>query len=69
MDLYEENTLALKDLWVSERDRQNAKLVVTVAIAQATELTAKETLDVLSALDRILLAETPDAPTRPDPAI
>jgi hypothetical protein len=69
MDLYEENTLALKDLWVSERDRQNAKLVVTVAIAQATELTAKETLDVLSALDRILLEDKPDAPTRPDPAI
>ena len=69
MDLYEENTLALKDLWVSERERQNAKLVVTVAIAQATELTAKETLDVLSALDRILLEDKPDAPTRPDPAI
>lgn len=69
MDLYEENTQKLKEIWTEERERQNAKLVIAVAIAQATELTTKETLDVMTALDRILLEEEKDAPTRPDPAL
>lgn len=68
MDIYEENTLRLKEIWVEERERQNAKLVIAVAIAQATELTTKETLEVMSALDRILLEEPTEPAMRPDPA-
>lgn len=68
MDLYEENTLLLKGIWEKERDRQNAKLIIAVAIAQATELTTKETMEVMTALDRILLEDKEENGTRPDPA-
>lgn len=68
MELREENLLKLRDLWTNATDRQNAKIVLFKAIAEATELTAKQTDDIFFTLDQLLKEEKEEKPTRPDPA-
>ena len=68
MDLFDETTIALKGVWESETERQNAKIVLYKAIASATYLGARDCDAVFAELDRILLKEEKDTITRPDPA-
>lgn len=69
MDLFDETTQALKNVWVEERERQNSKIVLLKAIASSTELTAKDCDAIFAELDRILLPEENKPITRPDPAL
>lgn len=68
MELHEENLIALKGIWSDEKERQNAKIVLFQAIANATELTAKETDDIFYELDQLLKDEKEEKATRLDPA-
>lgn len=69
MDLLPDDLKGMKDLWVDPASRQKAKLVISEAATQVTDLTVKDLRDLFVALDQILLE--PEDTTRPkaDPAL
>lgn len=69
MDIFDETTFGLKSIWTNDKERQNAKLVILQAIAEATTLTAKDANAVLAELDHMLLTEKEEGKKRPDPAL
>lgn len=68
MELYENNLIALRAYMASKKDRQNLQMVIYKAIAESTDLTAKDVDNVLQAIDRLLEVEEEIKP-RPDPAL
>lgn len=69
MDIYDENTQKLIAIWEDKKERQNAKLVILKAIAEATSLSAKEANSVLAELDHLLLKEKEEGQTKKDMAL
>lgn len=61
MDIFEETKAPLTHIWKNDQQRQATKMVIIQAIANVTELTAKEADSITDELDR-MLAET-DEPT------
>ncbi len=69
MDIYDENTYQLVAIWEDKKERQNAKLVIMKAIAEATTLSAKEAAAILAELDHLLLKEKEEGQTKKDMAL
>lgn len=63
MDIFDETKLKLAGLWEDERERQNAKMVLSQAIASASDLPAKTVYEIFDELDRLLL-DTDEQDTR-----
>ena len=58
MELFEKTISILRNVWDNDDKRQQAKMVISVAIANVTDLSAKETQDVCDELDRLILPPT-----------
>lgn len=69
MDIYDENTLALRGIWEDKVERQNAHIILLQAISESTELPAREAMNVLAELDRMLLKDEEETSRKQDPAI
>lgn len=69
MEIFDENKAVLKDIWEDNVLRQQAKLVIAEALANATSLTIKEGRDVTEELDRLLLGEEEESKTQKNPGL
>lgn len=68
MELFESNLSPLRTFCTKLKQKQSLQMLVYVAIANATELPAKEVEAVLAEMERLLeLSE--ESPSRPDPSI
>lgn len=68
MDIFDETTAPLRTIWDNETQRQQSKVVIMQAIGEATDMSVKESLEVMARLDDLLLAEKEDARVKEDPA-
>jgi hypothetical protein len=68
MELFESNLQPLRSLVVKPKQKQSLQMLVYMAIANTTDLPAKDVENVLSEMER-LLEVTEDEQSRPDPAI
>ena len=68
MELFESNLQPLRSLCVKPKQKQSLQMLVYMAIANTTDLPAKDVESVLAELDRLLETEE-DSVSRPDPAI
>lgn len=57
MELLDADKLALKGLWDLPRERQRIQMILFQAIADSTDLTAKEVDSVINAIDTMLISE------------
>lgn len=57
MEIFDETKFALRDLWDDNVHRQNIKILLTHAIGNATDISVKQTIDVLDELDLLLKRE------------
>ena len=69
MELFDETLAPLKKLWVDGKSRQDAKIVLAHTIGQATELSMKETQDIMDQLDVVLLKAEEEQAQRIDPGL
>lgn len=69
MDIYEETKDSLKGIWEDVALRQNAKIVINDALADATELTAKQIKEFFAELDRQLLPEDDESRKTTNPGL
>lgn len=69
MEIFNENKAVLKDIWEDNVLRQQAKLVIAEALANATSLTIKEGRDVAEELDRLLLGEEEESKNQKNPGL
>jgi hypothetical protein len=68
MELFESNLQPLRSLVVKPKQKQSLQMLVYMAIANTTNLPAKDVENVLAEMER-LLEVTEDEQSRPDPAI
>jgi hypothetical protein len=68
MELFESNLQPLRSLVVKPKQKQSLQMLVYMAIANTTDLPAKDVENVLAEMER-LLEVTEDEQSRPDPAI
>jgi hypothetical protein len=68
MELFESNLQPLRSLIVKPKQKQSLQMLVYMAIANTTDLPAKDVENVLAEMER-LLEVTEDEQSRPDPAI
>jgi len=68
MELFESNLQPLRSLCVKPKQKQSLQMLVYMAIANTTDLPAKDVENVLAEMER-LLEVTEDEQSRPDPAI
>ncbi len=68
MELFESNLQPLRSLVVRPKQKQSLQMLVYMAIANTTDLPAKDVENVLAEMER-LLEVTEDEQSRPDPAI
>lgn len=69
MELLNKNTEKLKDVWSSEEEKQNAKIVLITALMSVQELTMRDVQSFLDELDRILDVDNEESVKRADPAL
>lgn len=69
MELYKEDKVALREMWDNPVLRQQAKLIFTLAIGNATDLSVKEATLVMDELDELLKDEEEATERKTDPAI
>jgi hypothetical protein len=68
MELFESNLQPLRSLVVKPKQKQSLQMLVYMAIANTTTVSAKDVESVLAEMERLLeVAE--DEQSRPDPAI
>ena len=60
MDIYTETKQPLMNVWENKLDRQYSKFVILKAIANVTDITAKQADDIFQELDNLLLEEEKD---------
>ena len=68
MELSQETTQGLRDLWEDEYKRQDAKTVILEAIGQASDITVKVANDVFDVMDDMLIEEKEDKVIKHDNA-
>ena len=68
MELFDNNLAPLRTLCLKPKDKQSLQMVVYKAIANTTDLPAKQVEDVLAELERLLEVE-PEMEKRPDQAL
>lgn len=69
MELYDYNLEGLKTLWVDEKARQNAQLVIMSAIGNASDISVAQASAILAELDELLLDKKEETPRKGDPAL
>lgn len=69
MEIYDETKEGLKNLWEDSVLRQQAKIVITQAIGNATSLTVKEAQDIMEELDVMLKPEEEDNKKKATPGL
>lgn len=62
MELLDADKLGLKSLWESPRERQRVQMILFQAIADSTELTAKDVDAVINTIDNMLTSEKLEVP-------
>jgi hypothetical protein len=67
MELFESNLQPLRSLVVKPKQKQSLQMLIYMAIANTTDLPAKDVENVLAEMER-LLEVTEDEQSRPDPA-
>ena len=60
MDIFDETKVPLKNVWDDKLARQQSKIVILQAIANASEITAKVANDIFDELDNMLLEDKED---------
>ena len=60
MDIFQETKVPLKNVWDDKLARQQSKIVILQAIANASEITAKVANDIFDELDNMLLEDKVD---------
>lgn len=60
MDIFDETKIGLKKIWDDAVLRQHAKIIITTAIGNATELSVKQANDIMDELDLMLLETDED---------
>jgi hypothetical protein len=68
MELFESNLTPLRSLVVKLKQKQSLQMLVYQAIANTTDLPAKDVEQILAEMERLLEADEEEA-TRPDPAM
>ena len=68
MELYETNLSVVRNTWNDNKYRQSFQMVIYKAIANSTELSAKDVEEVLTEIGR-LVETAAESTTRPDPAM
>jgi hypothetical protein len=68
MELFENNLQPLRSLCLKSKHKQSLQMLVYQAIANATDLPAKDVERVLAELERLLEVEE-ESVARPDPAL
>jgi hypothetical protein len=68
MEIFESNLTAVRTLWQKPRARQSLQLVIYQAIAENTDMTAKDIEQVIQGIDQLLQEEEVQE-TRHDPAL
>jgi len=68
MELYETNLSVVRNTWNDNKSRQSFQMVIYKAIANSTELSAKDVEEVLTEIGR-LVETAEESTTRPDPAM
>jgi len=68
MELYETNLSVVRNTWNDNKSRQSFQMVIYKAIANSTELSAKDVEEVLTEIGRLVETEI-ESTTRPDPAM
>ena len=69
MELSKETTAPLRVVWNNEVDRQDAKVVILEAIGLGSDISVKIANDILDELDRLLIEEEDNTPTKVDSAL
>lgn len=70
MDIYDETKEELASIWSDELKRQNAKIVISTAISQASDtITAQTVQNVLDVLDVMLLPERDETKRQNTPSL
>lgn len=64
MEIMESDKLGLKSLWDLPRERQRVQMVLFQAIADSTDLTAKEVDAVIETINNLLSTEKLEAPRK-----
>lgn len=62
MELFEADKHGLQSLWEVPREKQRVQMILFQAIADSTELSAKEVDGIIQAIDSMLTAEKVTAP-------
>ena len=57
MELSDETTQPLKNVWEDKLTRQNAKTVIIEAIGQGSDVSVKVANEILDEMDRLLLED------------
>ena len=68
MELYETNLAAVRTVWSDRKAKQSFQMLIYKAIANTTDLPAKEVEEVLAEIGRLVEQEE-ESTTRPDPAM
>jgi len=68
MELYETNLSPVRTAWNNRKAKQSFQMVIYKAIANTTDLPAKEVEEVLAEIGRLVEQEV-ESTTRPDPAM
>lgn len=69
MEIFDETIIGLKNIWDDPGLRQQAKIVLTKAIGEATELSVRESQAILDELDRMLKTEDEEEKTQTNPGL
>lgn len=64
MELLDVDKTALQSLWQSPKERQRVQMILFQAIADTTDLSAKDVDNVMGALDNLLAAEKMSVPQK-----
>ncbi len=62
MELFEADKHGLQSLWEVPREKQRVQMILFQAIADSTELSAKEVDGIIQVIDSMLTAEKEPAP-------
>ena len=64
MELLDADKLGLKSLWDTPRERQRVQMILFQAIADSTELSAKDVEAVINTIDNMMTSEKIEAPKK-----
>lgn len=69
MEIFDETKKGLRNIWEDQDQRQKAKIVMTMAMGNASNLTVKESQDILDELDRLLEPQTEEDKRKTNPGL